>query len=226
MKMVVSLLLLLSTLFSTVTPLESLARRNALTPEQKKHLQTAQNIRIQALALTEKGATDSDAIRSVISDRLHTIGLAAVERATKPHDVVLKVKCEERRSSVAMTTIGGDADQPGTPSRLWKGPACQLTYSIDGQSSSWRQEVRTPFEDAWQAARAQGHKDSGQYALGQLRAVLQEHDFPLELLAEWKQAKRLATILTSNDTSPTTNSSHGVHGYSRLTLSVGSPGEI
>ncbi len=158
---VILLQALIFTVFSTVAPIESLARRNALTPDQREHLRTAQDIRIQALALTEKGPTDSDAIQRVISDRLHTIGLTVVERATKPHDVELKVKCEERRSSVAMTTIGGDADQPGAPSRLWKGPACQLTYSIDGQIGPWRQEVRTPFEDAWQAAKTQGHKDSG-----------------------------------------------------------------
>lgn len=203
MRMALSCLLLF-TLFSTVAPLESLARRNALTPDQREHLRTAQDIRIQALALTEKGPTDSDAIQRVISDRLHTIGLTVVERATKPHDVVLKVKCEERRSSVAMTTIGGDADQPGAPSRLWKGPACQLRYSIDGQIGPWRQEVRTPFEDAWQAAKTQGHKDSGLYALGQLREVLRKHNFPLELLAEWKQAKRLTAILTSKNTRPAT----------------------
>ena len=203
MRMALSCLLLF-TLFSTVAPIESLARRNALTPDQREHLRTAQDIRIQALALTEKGPTDSDAIQRVISDRLHTIGLTVVERATKPHDVVLKVKCEERRSSVAMTTIGGDADQPGAPSRLWKGPACQLRYSIDGQIGPWRQEVRTPFEDAWQAAKTQGHKDSGLYALGQLREVLRKHNFPLELLAEWKQAKRLAAILTSKNTRPAT----------------------
>ncbi len=203
MRMALSCLLLF-TLFSTVAPIESLARRNALTPDQKEHLRTAQDIRVQTLALTEKGAADSGAIQHVISDRLHTIGLTVVNISTKPHDVVLKVKCEERRSSVAMTTVGGDADQPGAPSRLWKGPACQLTYSIDGQIGPWRQEVRTPFEDAWQTAKTQGHKDSGLYALGQLREVLRKHNFPLELLAEWKQAKRLAAILTSKNTGPAT----------------------
>lgn len=204
MKVAISCLLLIFTLFSTVIPIESLARRNAFTPDQKEHLRTAQDIRVQTLALTEKGAADSGAIQRVISDRLHTIGLTVVNTSTKPHDVMLKVKCEERRSSVAMTTIGGDADQPGAPSRLWKGPACQLTYSIDGQIGPWRQEVRTPFEDAWQTAKTHGHKDSGLYALDQLGKVLHEHDFPLELLAEWKQAKRLAAILTSKGTRPAT----------------------
>jgi len=200
MRMAISWTFFIFTVFSTVAPIESLARGIALTPDQKEYLRNAQDIRVQTLALTEKGAVDSSAIQHVISERLHTIGLTVVDTSTKPHVVMLKVKCEERRSSVSMTTIGGDADQPGAPSRLWKGPACQLTYSIDGQIGSWRQEVRTPFEDAWHTAKTLGHKDSGLYALDQLGKVLHEHDFPLELLAEWKQAKRLAAILTSKNT--------------------------
>lgn len=116
MRMGISCILLISTLFSTVASIESLARRNSLTSDQKEHLRSAQDIRVQALALTEKGAADSSAVQHVISDRLHTIGLTVVDTSTKHHDIVLKVKCEDRRSSVAMTTIGGDADQPGAPS--------------------------------------------------------------------------------------------------------------
>jgi hypothetical protein len=204
MKMSLSCLILIFTLYSTVAPIDSFAHRNALTPDQKEHLRTAQDIRVQTLVLTEKGEADSGTIQHVISDRLQTIGLTVVDTSTKPHDVVLKVKCEERRSSVAMTTTGGDADQPGAPSRIWKGPACQLTFSIDGQIGLWRQEVRTAFEDAWQEAKTHGHRDSGLYALDQLREVLRKHNFPIELLAEWKQAKRLAAFLTSRDTRPTT----------------------
>lgn len=200
MKTVLSFLFLISTLFSTIVPPETFARSNALTPEQQEHLRTTQNIRIQVLALTEKGLTESDGIQHVISERLRTLGLSIAETPTKPHDVVLKVKCEERRSSVAMTTLGGDADRLGSSSRHWKGPACQLTFRIDGQAGLWRQEVRTPFKDAREAAKTKGLKDSGQYALDQLQAILQQHDFPFELLAEWKQEKQLATLLTSQDT--------------------------
>lgn len=204
MKIALPCLLLVSTVLSAVSPPESLARRNTLTPDQQERLKTAQTVRIQALALTEKGKADHEAIQRVVSDRVKTFGLTVVDVPTQPHDAVLKVKCEERRSVVAMTKIGGDADQPGAPSRHWKGPTCQLTYSIDGQVGPWRQEVRTTFEDAWEAAQTHGKKDSGLYALDQLKGALQESDFVLELLSEWKQAKRMATILTSPESSPGT----------------------
>lgn len=203
MRIVWPCLLLISILVSTVNPTEGWARRNPLTTEQKERLATAQNIKIQALALTEKGVEDAKGIQRVVGERVEAIGLTIVNEPTAPYDVVLKVKCEERRSLVAMTKIGGDADQPGAPSRLWKGPACQLTYNIDGQVGPWRQEIRTTFKDAWEAAKADGQKDAGLYALEHLRLALQTSDFPLELLAEWKQAKRMASLLVSTE-SPTT----------------------
>ena len=203
MRIVLSYLLLLSILITAIHPTESGARRNPLTTEQKEHLETAQNIRIQALALTEKGVEDSTEIHRTVANRMQAIGLTVVNEPTEP-DVILKVKCEERRSFVAMNKIGGDADQPGTPSRLWKGPACQLTYSIDNQVAPWRQEVRTEFEDAWEAATAQGKRDSGLFALEHLNQALQSSNFPLELLAEWKQSTRIASLLLSKDSNHAT----------------------
>ncbi len=201
MRIAFSYILLIFILLSTTAPLESLASRNPLTPEQKEYLQTARSLRVQVLALTEKGPADPRPIHLVTVNRLRTIGLTVVDTPTHPHDIMLKVKCEERRSFVAITKIGGDADQPDAPSRLWNGPSCQLTYRIDGQIGPWRQEVRTKFEDAWQAAQAHGRKDSGQYALDHLRTALQKNEFPLELLAEWKQDNFLASILTSPESS-------------------------
>lgn len=204
MRIAIFSFLIISTLLFTVVPMDSHARKNTLSPEQKARLQTAQIVEVEALALTEKGSADSQPIHRVVSARLQNLGLTVVDENPPPAHVILKVKCEERRSLVAMTKIGGDADQPGTPSRIWKGPACQLTYRIDGQRGPWRQEVRTPFEDAWKEARSHGKKNSGLFALEQLRDVLQTSDFPLELLAEWGQANRLATILTSEKSSPAT----------------------
>jgi len=199
MRNALPFLVVVITSFFTLAPTDSYALRNTLRPHQKDRLQTAHSTRIQTLALTENGPADSTPIRQVVSARLQDLGLLVVETPEQAHDVVLKVKCEERRSKVAMAKIGGDADQPGTPSRLWKGPACQLTYHIDGQRGPWRQEVRTPFEDAWQAAQEQGHQDSGLYAIDQLKEALRTDNFPLELLAEWNQAQRLAAILTSKE---------------------------
>jgi len=197
MRIVWPCLLLISILVATISPTESWARRNPLTTEQKERLATAQNIRIQALALTEKGVGNSEDIHRAVAERMQAMGLTVVDEPTAPYDVMLRVKCEERRSFVAMNKIGGDADQPGAPSRLWKGPSCQLTYSIDTQVTSWRQEIRTKFEDAWEVAKAHGKKDSGLYALEHLRQALLVSDFPFELLAEWKQAKRMASLLVA-----------------------------
>jgi HEAT repeats len=204
MRIALPYLLFVSTLLSTVSPTESLARGYALTPEQIERLTTAQTIHIHTLALTEKGKASPETIHRAVSHRMKTFGFTVVDSSTQPHDAVLKVKCEERRSIVAMSKIGGDADQPGAPSRHWTGPTCQFTYSIDDQVGPWRQEVRTTFEDAWEEAQTHGEKDSGLYALGQLTEVLKNDDFPLELLSEWKQAKRLASLLTSADSSPAT----------------------
>lgn len=204
MRIVLSYLLLMSILVATIDPIESWARRNPLTAEQKEYLASAQHIRIHTLALTEKGVEKSIDIHQAVAERMKTMGLTVIKDPSTPHDVMLKVKCEERRSLVAMNKIGGDADQPGAPSRLWKGPACQLTYSIDKQVTPWRQEVRTEFEDAWEAAKTHGQTDSGLYALEHLRKALLTSDFPFALLAEWKQATRMASFLAAKESSTAT----------------------
>ena len=204
MRTILSILMILFVFFPAITPNDSVARRNALTPAQKEWLKTAQNINVQALALTEKGSVDSNMIQKVVSTQLQNMGLTVTEPNSAENDLTLRIKCEERRSSVAMTKIGGDADQPGSPSRLWKGPACQLTYNLNGTEGYWRQEVRTPFQNAWEEAKAQGAKDAGQYALDQLNEILKKDNFVLELLAEWKQEKRMAAILTSPESSKST----------------------
>lgn len=204
MRRVSSILAVLVIFFSTVTPNDSIARRNTLAPDQKERLKNAQNVSVQALALPEKGSVNANMIQKVVSTRLENMGFTVTEPNSPENDLMLRVKCEERRSSIAMTKVGGDADRLGSPSRLWKGPACQLTYSFNRTVGHWRQEVRTPFKDAWEEAKAQGIKDAGQYALAQLGEVLKKDNFVLELLAEWKQEKRMAAILTSSESSQPT----------------------
>ena len=218
MRMILSILVFLFTFVFAVTPNDSIARRDALTPDQKEWLKTAQNITIQALALTEKGPVNASVIQKVVSTQMQNMGLTVTEPSSPESDLILHVKCEERRSSVAMTKIGGDADQPGSPSRLWKGPACQLTYSLNRTKGHWRQEVRSSFKDAGQEARTRGIKDAGQYALSQLSEVLKKDDFVLELLAEWKQEKRMAAILTSPESSQPTK-----HIVVRLSKNMSGP---
>ncbi len=176
------------------------AHRIILNPEQKLRLQRVENIFVKALALTEKGSVDPAIIGQAASDQLTAIGFTVVATRTEPHDVMLKVKCEERKPWGGVKKSDGDIHRPGAPSRNWKGPACQLSYFFDDQKGPWQYEVRTAFENAWEAARSNGHKDSGQFALQQLGQALRESSFPLDLAAEWQQARLLSSLLTDPKT--------------------------
>jgi HEAT repeat protein len=95
---------------------------------------------------------------------------------------------------------GGDADTPDSPSRVWKGPACQLGYLVDGKKMGWRKEVRTDFPDAIQAAAAAKADDPGAFALSALKARLEEYDFPVLVTAEWGQEDRLLKLFDAPTT--------------------------
>jgi len=172
----------------------------ALESEQRDRLRNTQVILLKALSLTEKGLVDPKPLFQVVSERLREMGYTVIQTVSKPHDVTLKVKCEERKTGVGITKFGGDAGRPGSPSRLWKGPACQLTYWIDSHPGPWRHEVRTDFEEAWTAAEHTHAHNSGAFALSHLYTKLEESDFHLALAAEWEQSDRLANILISPQT--------------------------
>ena len=175
------------------------SRQRALTPEEKTHLKHAQNISLQTVALTEKGLVDSQEIHDVVAKRFHTIGYRlAVDEGT-PHDVVVKVKCEERKTQTGPSTYGGDADSLHSPLPGWTGPACQITYGLNGEQFDWRIEVRTDFENAIKAAKKRAVKNSGDYALTELTKKLNQDDFPLLLTAEWEQADRLISLMQRPD---------------------------
>ncbi len=174
------------------------ARRQVLTIEQQAILQTTQKIYIQAIALTENGLVDPGPIHQAVADQLHSIGFRISPKKTTPYDVTVKVKCEEKKRWLRTSRTAQDMTRPGTPSRTWTGPACLLTYLINGQEASWEYEVRTDFKDAWTAAQKTSNKDSGQFALLHLGQALRKSDFPLILAAEWKQVDRLAPLLTSS----------------------------
>jgi hypothetical protein len=195
--------LLLSTLAFTVVALSSppsWAYRDYFTPEQKALLDKIQAVRIEAIALTDKGAVDAAPIAELVARRIGELGYTVVQEAGKPHDAVFKVKCEQRKTWEGTTTTGGDADLPDAPSRLWKGPACQMTYLLGDIKVKWQKEVRTEFEDAGQAAQSANAGDPGTYALGKLRDVLETYEFPLLLAAEWGQPERLLKLLDRSDT--------------------------
>ena len=177
------------------------AYREYFTPEQKAQLEKIQTVLVEAIALTDKGGADSRSIAEVASRRLGEVDYTVVQDGATPHDVVFRVKCEQRKTWEGTTAAGGDADLPDSPSRLWKGPACQLTYVLGGMKIKWQKEVRTEFEDAVAAAHAAQATDPGAYAIAKLTEALEKFDFPLLLAAEWGHPDRLLKVLDSADTS-------------------------
>jgi hypothetical protein len=199
----VRVVLLLATLAFSVVALSlspSWAYRDYFTPEQKALLDKIQTVLIEAIALTDKGAVDPAPIAELVARRMGELGYTVVGEAGKPHDVLIKVKCEERKIWEGTTAAGGDADLPDAPSRLWKGPACQMTYLLGSMKIKWQKEVRTEFEDAALAAQSAHAGDPGVYAMGKLKDVLETYEFPLLLAAEWGQPERLLKLLDRSDT--------------------------
>ena len=176
------------------------AYRDYFTEAQKAELAKIQTVLVEALALTDKGTGKADDIRDVVSRRMSELGYIVSSDQGMPHDVVVRVKCEQRKTWEGTASAGGDNDLPDAPSRLWKGPACQVTYALGSLKVKWQKEVHTDFEDAAQAATAAGASDPGAYAMSALRDALRTYDFPLLLTAEWGQPDRLLKLLDSPDT--------------------------
>lgn len=176
------------------------AYRDYFTQDQKAQLARIQTVLLEAIALTDDGATSADDIRDTVLRRMNELGYTVVTDAAQPHDVSVKVKCEQHKTWEGTASAGGDNDLPDAPNRLWKGPACQLTYALGGMKIKWQKEVRTGFEDAAQAALVAHVGAPGPYAMAALREVLATHEFPLFLTAEWGQPDRLLKILDSPET--------------------------
>ncbi|GJL63997.1 MAG: hypothetical protein NPIRA04_26510 [Nitrospirales bacterium] len=179
----------------------SAASRDNFSSEQKEQLAKADTILVNVLALTERGRGDAAPLVEVISRRLQELDYTIVTDRKQPYDVEFRVKCEEEKTATGTTRAGGDADQVDNPARLWKGPACLLTYYLESRDSGWQKEVRTDFDDVRSAAKAANVKKTGDYALGQLKLELEEYDFPVKLAAEWGHEKRLLTLLEDANTS-------------------------
>jgi hypothetical protein len=198
-------LLFSSLVFALVTLAspQSWAYRDYFTVEQKALLEKIQTLRVEAIALTDQGALDPTPISELVAHRMGELGFTVVREADKPHDAVVRVKCEQRKTWEGTTAAGGDADLPDAPSRLWKGPACQLTYRLGDMKVSWQKEVRTEFEDAGQAAQSANAGNPEAYAMGKLKEMLELYEFPLLLAAEWGQPERLLKLLDRSDTAQT-----------------------
>jgi len=175
--------------------------RESFTPEQRERLLKAQNILLEVVALTDNGKADGRPISSLASTRMSELGYGVVTDPAKPHDVVFKIKCEQRKTWEGTTTLGGDADLPDAPSRVWKGPACQLNYLLGTTKIRWQKEVRTDFEDSAAAALSANAPDAGAYAMTKMKERLEQYDFPVLLAAEWGHDERLLKLLDDPRTS-------------------------
>ena len=192
--------LILSFCYATVP---AWAYREHFTSEQKTQLEKIQTVLIEAISITDKGRTDSASLANTAAERLKEVGYQVTLDHSTPHDVLFRIKCEQHKTWEGTTSAGGDADLPDAPSRLWKGPACQLTYILGGMKIKWQKEVRTEFEDAVTAAQAAQAADPGVYALSKLQEALEKYEFPLLLASEWGHPDRLLKLLDSADTSQT-----------------------
>jgi hypothetical protein len=178
-----------------------LAYRDYFTSEQKAQLAKIQDVALDVIALTDKGSVDATAIGDVVARRMSELGYNIVRDPSKPADVIFKVKCEQRKTWEGTTSAGGDADLPDAPSRLWKGPACQLTYVLGGLKIKWQKEVRTDLENPAEAVSKDHGADVGDTVMAKLREKLEEYDFPLWITAEWGQPDRLLKLLDASGTS-------------------------
>ena len=174
---------------------ESSARREILTPEQKAALDKVDRVLVDVVAITDKGSEEAGPLSEVVIRRMKELGYTIITDPAQPHDVVFKVKCEQRKVWEGTAASGGDADLPDSPSRVWKGPACQLTYQINGKKMGWKKEVRTDFADATTAAAEAKAGDAGAYAMTRLKERLEDYDFPALLTSEWGQDGRLLKAL-------------------------------
>ena len=163
----------------------------AFTHKSAVPLEQVQQVLIETLALTERGLQDSSTLQQVVSERLAQAGFTPVLEVNTPHDIMVRVKCEERKTWTGPSKHRKGSHPSAAASRLWKGPACHISYRYQGKSALWSWEVRTSFEDPRQAAKAAGASNAGLYALQELQTQLTRDEFPLYLAAEWGQADRL-----------------------------------
>ena len=156
---------------------------------------------VEVIAISDKGSTDAGPLTDVVVKRMKEFGYTVMTDPSQPHDVTLNVKCEQRKIWEGTTKMGSDADLPDSPSRLWKGPACQLSYVLEGKKMPWRKEVRTDFADAEQAAVAANAGDPSAFAMSKLKERLEDYDFPALITAEWGQEERLFKLYDDPSTS-------------------------
>jgi hypothetical protein len=184
----VTSLLVGSLVTGTILPPSVGAHRDLATPQEKAALKAINRIYVEPLALKDGRAADASPIATATTARLRAVGYDVSLDAAEPHDVTVKVKCEQRKTWEGPVTSGGDADQPDGVARLWTGPACQITYRTASHVPQWRREVRGTATEAM-------NTQDGDKILADLAARLAEDPFPFLLAAEWGQSSRLLPVL-------------------------------
>lgn len=192
-------LILIGNLLPWLDPDIGHARKELLTQEEKAQQARAERIYLDTLALTTHGPIDAAGLRTAVAERLAQLGYHTVIDPAQSHDVTVKVKCEELKTWEGTGRSGGDADMVDAAVRLWKGPACQISYRFGARWADWRHELRTEFVNPQEAARQAGQTDSGAYAIAKLIERVQTDPFPFLLAAEWGQSSKLTATLDATD---------------------------
>lgn len=196
-------ILLLSLGLNGTLPDRAQAHREVFTPAEKEQLKAAERIHLETLALTDRGAADTGDISAIVTSRLEALGYRLLSDPAQPHDVTVKVKCEERKVWEGTVTSGGDADQVDAASRLWKGPACQITYRINNHNSDWRHEVRGEATKSTPEAMPADKLKTSARTMAQLTERLAGDPFPFLLAGAWNQPSRLLKALDDPATTQT-----------------------
>ena len=168
------------------------AQQTPLEAHPVHPLMKAQTLLVESITLTERGLQDSTIITKTVTDRLTDTGFTIVSNPEELYDAVIRVKCEERQTFTGPSKHRNTS--PALTSRLWKGPACHISYHYGEQFPPWKWEVHTSFEDTSRAAEIAGASDTGTFAMTALNTQLQQDDFPLYLMAEWEQVDRLLML--------------------------------
>lgn len=199
LRAVWTILILGSTIVASFPDLTQ-ARKELLSDEEKNLLYRAEQIHLETLALSSHGPLDAGSVTKTVSTRFEQLGYRIVNDSGQPHEITVKVKCEEVKTWEGTGRSGGDADLVGAASRLWKGPACQLSYRFGTRWADWHHEVRAPFSHSQDAARQAGQADAGTYAIAALTQQLETDPFPFLLAADWGQSARLIAALDESGT--------------------------
>ena len=185
-----------------VSPLPTSLAGSELSPHQDVPLDQVQDVYIETLALTEKGSQKFPSLPTLVGQRLAAAGFTPVYEQQQPHDITVRVKCEEHTTWNGPSRHRQSSHSATTTSRLWKGPSCLISYRYQGKAAQWSRQVRTPFEDSRKAAKDAGAPDAGLHALQALQSQLTLDEFPLYLAAEWKQTERLAHLFQQQADDP------------------------